>query len=126
MILTCNLPFIAVIVNKELWDTDVVRRLLFDFWFDEYDCRGLELGDTDVANLAGLIEFEGSNDITEKHKKDFIEKVLATRKIREKDFKEEDIIRLLELLDSEDIQAGLVPGISLGNEEPLLTTKIET
>ena len=112
MIKSCDLPFIAVVVDENIWNTMAVKRLVFDYWFDHYDGRGLGVTETESEKLLRLFvesnseAAEGYEAITTDEDIETINK--SIRALRGNLFREEDIIRWFELKSSSDNQFDLI------------------
>ena len=110
-ILSCELPFEAVIINEKLLGTATARKLLFDYGFTQLDLRGLAVSLSEAESLmaAMLDVFEG--DVSEEADDGEIilrmareitpEEIDKLMKLRGDDFREEDLIRLMEIAGSD-------------------------
>ncbi len=111
MIVSCDLPFIAVIVDESLWNTMPLKRLVFDYWFDHYDGRYLGVSEAESEVLLKLfvesnkVAADGYDVITMDADITTINKRI--RALRGDSFREEDIIRWFELKSSSDNQFDL-------------------
>ncbi len=157
MILTCDLPFAAVIIDDKLLKTQTVRKLIYDYWFNYLDVRGLgvtfdeakklfisllednldvKIEDTDKEknkeNDNREFEFVGldmdvesvcdGNGIIEK---EALDRMKAVFEGRGSDFREEDLIRTLELIISDEIKEYRVREDNNGGRDYLSTRLFE-
>ncbi len=115
LILSCDQPFVAVvIVDERLMKTDTVRRLVFDNWFSIYECLGSEADEEWVIKLFKefIINNQGKDDVNDsvdipkdENEEEFDERVRnhyqRIKSIRGEDFREEDLIRMADLITME-------------------------
>lgn len=102
-ILTCDLPYAAVVVGEEMLKTDAVRNLLFDYWFSMYDCRGAGLDRADLIKLITCFVEENDN-IVAFH--DFSSEKIADMilGLRGRSVREEDILRIADMAQFHSVQ----------------------
>ncbi len=113
-ILSCDQPYVAVVVDEKLMNTDTVRRMVFDNWFGIYECLGSEADESEVVRLFKLFiednqEKDGINDKisipVDEDESLFDERVRKLyrriKDIRREEFREEDLIRMADLITME-------------------------
>ena len=104
LILTCELPFVAVAVSEEMWNTKSVRKLIFDYWFDEYDARKLAIQKNEAIALFKMLADDNEDYEIPGDDESVAGYVDALMKLRGEEFREEDLIKLVELIVSEEKQ----------------------
>ncbi len=108
-ILSCQLSFAAVVIDEKLFKTEAVRKLIFDYGFSYVDLRCLAVSFDEATELVlkleqarlmelydGKLPDEIASPLTESEIKKLME-------LRGNDFREEDLIRLVEMKDSTEI-----------------------
>ena len=105
---SCDLRFVALIISDTLWNTDTVRRLVLDNEFPYLDVRYREPDDEyyiDLLRILGEDNDRGTEDDNmfqkilypnEKSDKSLYELYYKIRRIRGKDFVDEDLIHIPE------------------------------
>ena len=97
-ILSCDLPFVSVAIDENLWHSDTISSLLFDYPFVYLDVR--ELGTTE-GELKKILEILlESNDLNEMSVDELFDTV---KKVRKDSLTEEDIISIIEYRIRENI-----------------------
>ena len=151
MILTCDLPFAAVIIDDKLLKTQTVRKLIYDYWFNYLDVRGLGITFDEAQKLfVGLLEDNLRHDENDKEndnrefefvgldmdvesvcdgnvitEKEALDRMKAVFEGRGSDFREEDLIRTLELIISDEIKEYRVREDNNGGRDYLSTRLFE-
>lgn len=151
MILTCDLPFAAVIIDDKLLKTQSVRKLIYDYWFNYLDVRGLGVTFDEAQKLfVGLLEDNLRHDENDKEndnrefefvgldmdvesvcdgnvitEKEALVRMNAVFEGRGSDFREEDLIRTLELIISDEIKEYRVREDNNGGRDYLSTRLFE-
>ena len=116
MILSCNLRYVAVIMDEDLWVSDTARRLILDYPFSHLDVRYLTPADEEYQDmLRDLIddnsEYFGQQYENEDEISDLYDEI---RRSCGDEFKEEDLINMTESMIREDILSnGICDGDSL-------------
>ena len=128
MVLTNDLPFAAVIIDDKLLSTQTARKIVYDYWFNYLDVRGLGVTLEEAQELF-VCALEDNLDITVgedgssfyKYRKydmdvegvcegiaitetEALDRMRAVFEERGSDFREEDLIRTLELIISDEIK----------------------
>ncbi len=132
-ILTCETHFISVVINEEMAKTESVRKLIFDYQFDYLDLRNLKVTEDEAEKLAKTILQDNDSEsgsgensksyaiLDEKSEKgddedeyidikddEIMGRIKKLMKARGDSFREEDIIRLIELSITEERLYGLI------------------
>ncbi len=125
---SCDLRFVALIISDNLWNTDTVRRLVLDNEFPYLDVRGHELDD-DPEYYINLLRILGEDNDRGTEDDNMFQEILypngksddslyelyyKIRRIRGKDFVDEDLIHIPERMMWErrlDDKMCILPGL---------------
>ena len=101
---SCDLPFVSLIIDEDLWKTNTVKRLVLDYSFAFFDARYCEPGEKYYIDLLRAMGEDNESDPdlqkilyphgkTDESLKELYERI---RLIRGTDFRDDDLIRLVE------------------------------
>ena len=108
-ILSCQLPFVAVVIDEKLFKTESVKKLIFDYGFAYVDLRCLAVSMEEATELVLKLEQARLDELYDGKLPDKITSPLTEAELnnlmelRGNDFREEDLIRLVEMKDSAEI-----------------------
>ena len=111
--LSCQLPFVAIIIDEKLFKTEAVTKLIFDYGFSFIDLRCMGVSSYEAAEL--VLKLEEAR-LEELNKEDLPEKITSPlneaeiknlMEVRGGNFREEDLIRLVEMKNSKEIMEDL-------------------
>ena len=129
VILSCEAHFIAVVISEEMAKTESVRKLIFDYQFDYLDLHGLAVTKDEAEKLARMVLQDNDSEsesgekesnksysiLEEKSEKGYdedeyidisegeiIARIGKLMEARGDSFREEDIIRVIELSITEE------------------------
>ena len=130
-ILSCQLPFVSIIIDEKLFKSEAVTRLIFDYGFSYVDLRRLGVSLYEAKEL--VLKLEEAR-LEELNKGDLLEKITSPlteteiknlMEVRGSNFREEDLIRLVEMKNSKEIMEELHSNLLEEPETDLLDELID-